>query len=116
MTLGFQRPRVVMMNEAHDGWRRCIRTRQLGVRVLPAAHAAGARHLAMEAVSPAFADEANARGEVPDAASGYLAQPEMRDFIATALSLGWDPCRIRGGLQPQTIRIRASKPWTDELA
>jgi hypothetical protein len=89
MALGARRSRVVMMNEAHDGLRRCIRTRRVGQRVLPAAHGAGVRHLAMEALDPAFAEEANATREVPSAPGGYLGQPEMREFISAALDLGW---------------------------
>jgi hypothetical protein len=78
-----------MMNEAHDGLRRCIRTRRVGQRVLPAAHQAGVRYLAMEALTPAFAHAANATRTAPAVRDGYLAQPEMRDLIATALDLGW---------------------------
>ena len=40
---------VVMANEAHDGLRRCARTRHVGVRLVRAAHALGVRDLAMEA-------------------------------------------------------------------
>lgn len=77
------------MNEAHDGSARCVRTRQVGIGLLPFAHRAGVRWFAMEALIPAFADEANETREVPAAASGYLAQPEMRQLIRTALDLGW---------------------------
>jgi hypothetical protein len=70
--IGFSRSRVVMMNEAHNGWLRCVRTRTLGTRALPVPHAAGVRHLAMEALfdpdrsrprttpatSPTYADRA----------------------------------------------------------
>jgi hypothetical protein len=78
-----------MMNEAHNGLLRSIRTRRVGERILPAAHAAGVRHLTMEALNPDFANEANATREVPPAAHGYLAQPEMRSLIGAALGLGW---------------------------
>jgi hypothetical protein len=54
VALGIRRSRVVMMNEAHDGLRRCVRTRRVGQRVLPAAHDAGVRYLAMEALNPAL--------------------------------------------------------------
>jgi hypothetical protein len=87
--LGFARSRVVMINEAHDGLRRSIRTRRIGARVLPAAHAAGCRHLAMEALYVEFAREANETRRVPAAEHGYLAQPELRDLIGAALGLGW---------------------------
>ncbi|HEV2059339.1 MAG TPA: hypothetical protein VGR11_08270 [Solirubrobacteraceae bacterium] len=88
--IGFERSRVVMMNEAHNGLRRCVRTRDVGRRVIPIADRAGVRHVAMEALNPSFAEEANRRRVVPQAKSdGYLAQPEMRDFIKTALACGW---------------------------
>jgi len=88
--IGFQRSRVVMMNEAHAGELRCIRTRLIGQRILPAAYKMGARYLAMEALWPEIVEEANRTrklGEAPD--GGYLAQPEMRSFIQAALDLGW---------------------------
>ena len=61
----------------------------MGQRLLPTAHAAGVRHLAMEALYPEFATEANDRRIVPNSTMGYLAQPEMRDLIGAALELGW---------------------------
>jgi hypothetical protein len=78
-----------MMNEAHNGMTRCVRTRLLGKRLLPAADKAGVRWLAMEALIPESTSEANKTRQVPAAASGYLAQPEMRELIAAALALGW---------------------------
>jgi hypothetical protein len=36
---GFAHAPVVMANEAHNGLARCIRTREMGVRVIRAAHA-----------------------------------------------------------------------------
>ena len=47
---GFAQAPVVMANEAHSGLARCIRTRQIGVRMVRAAHEAGVRRLAMEAL------------------------------------------------------------------
>lgn len=41
---------VVMANEAHNGLARCVRTREVGVRMVRAAHEAGVRRLAMEAL------------------------------------------------------------------
>jgi hypothetical protein len=72
LAIGFSRSRVVMVNEAHDAMRRCVRTREIGVRLLPVAHAAGARHLAMEALGGA-----------------YPRQPDMRRLIDAAEELGW---------------------------
>ena len=43
---------VVMANEAHSGLARCVRTREVGVRMIQAAHEAGVRRLAMEALPP----------------------------------------------------------------
>jgi hypothetical protein len=88
--IGFERSRVVMMNEAHDGLRRCIRTREVGRRVIPAAHRAGVRHIAMEALwSRDFLTEGNRTQRVPEWRQGYLSQPEMRALIQDGLDLGW---------------------------
>jgi hypothetical protein len=86
---GFRRSRVVMLNEAHDGLERWVRTRRVGRRILPSAHAMGVRHLAMEALQPGDAETANASRRPPDAADGYLAQPDMGELIQAALELGW---------------------------
>ena len=85
--IAFQRATVVMMNEAHSGWKRCIRTRQVGKRILPVAHQAGARHLAMEALFSQFAEECNKTRRLMRGDFGYLSQPEMMDLIETALDL-----------------------------
>jgi erythromycin esterase-like protein len=100
--LGFTRSRVVMMNELHDGLRRCVRTREIGRRILPAAHAAGVRHLAMEALYREFAAEANASRAVPSCPGGYLAQPDMRELIAAALELGWTLIAYEAQLEGST--------------
>lgn len=89
VAIGFERSRVVMMNEAHHMLLRSIRTREVGRSVLPTAHRAGVRHLAMEALTPEFAAIANETRALPDVDSGYLAQPEMRTFIEGALGRGW---------------------------
>lgn len=113
MAIGFGRSRVVLVNEAHDGWRRCVRTREVGRRVLPVAFGAGARYLAMEALSEAVAHEANRTRRTPDPTDpgeptgpggsdgaagtgtggrprsvGYLDQPDMRALVQDALDLG----------------------------
>lgn len=90
--IGFSRSGVVMMNDAHDGQRRCIRTREVGRRILPTAHAAGARNLAMEALwDRSFVRGANETRLLPEPPEGlgYLAQPDMRSFMQDALDLGW---------------------------
>jgi hypothetical protein len=87
--IGFGRSRVIMMNECHDGLLRCRRTREIGRRILPTAHNADVRYLAMEALNPPFAEECNRTRQVPEAREGYLSQPEMRDLIQSALDLEW---------------------------
>jgi hypothetical protein len=89
--IGFQRSRVLMMNEAHNGFRRSVRTREVGLRVLPTAHACGVRDLALEAMVKEVAAEANETRELPSWTDhGYLSQPEMRRLVAGALELGWN--------------------------
>jgi len=89
VAIGFDRSRAVMMNEAHAGFLRSIRTREVGRRALFAAHDAGVRHLAMEALSGRVARHANATRQLPSVEHGYLSQPEMRALIEAALELGW---------------------------
>lgn len=89
----FGRSQVVMMNEAHDDLRRCVRTREIGRRILPVAHECGARCLAMEALHlPEQVRETNItrHSPVPIRQDSYLAQPEMRSLIQTALDLEFD--------------------------
>ena len=118
VAVGFDRSRVVMMNEGHDGLKRCIRTRRVGQRVLVAAHEAGVRHLAMEALTPAFAAEANETRALPVAAGGYLAQAEMRDLIEDALELGWTlvPYEADMCLRPSEFEHLSSEEtnWRDD--
>jgi hypothetical protein len=85
---GFTQAPVVMANEAHDGWTRCVRTREIGIRMIQAAHEAGVRRLAMEAL-PWPAPETPGPIQVIPEIGGYLGQPDMRRLIQTALDLGW---------------------------
>jgi hypothetical protein len=85
----FSRAQVVMANEAHSGLARCIRTREVGARMVRAAHEAGVRRLAMEALPHPAAGLLGPIHEIPVTAGGYLGQPDMRALIATALELGW---------------------------
>ncbi len=88
--VGLDRARVLMMNEAHAGELRCVRTRLIGSRVLPTAHEKGVRYLAAEALSNrSFVERANTSRQLPDAGRGYLSQPEMRQLLQGALDLGW---------------------------
>jgi hypothetical protein len=79
LEIGFARSRVVMCNEAHNGMLRCVRTREIGRRLLPVARDAGCRHLAMEALPHDRPFE-----------GGYLDQPEMRALIDEAVQLGFE--------------------------
>ena len=86
---GFAHAPVVMANEAHNGLARCIRTREMGVRMIRAAHEAGVRRLAMEALPWPAQDTPGPILAIPPAQGGYLAQPDMRRLITAALELGW---------------------------
>jgi hypothetical protein len=89
LAIGFSRSRVVMMNEAHSGMKRCVRTREIGKRLLPAADAAGVRHMAMEALPQGVDPRPNWRRALSRFEGGYVAQPEMRRLIEGAEELGW---------------------------
>ena len=78
-----------MANEAHDGLARCVRTREVGVRMVRAAHEAGVRQLAMEALPHPAEGLLGPIRAIHVTAGGYLAQPDMRGLIATGLELGW---------------------------
>ena len=86
---GFAHAPVVMANEAHNGLARCIRTREVGVRIIQAAHEAGVRRLAMEALPHRRGEPQGPILAVSPDSGGYLAQPEMRRLTGTALNLGW---------------------------
>jgi hypothetical protein len=47
----------------------------------------GVRHLAMEALQPGDTEAADTSRRPPEAAGGYLAQPDMRDLIQAALGV-----------------------------
>jgi hypothetical protein len=78
---------VVIINEGHNGFSRCVRTRRVGLSVLSAAHEHGCRHLAMEAL--ANPTDGPKHSQVAPTPSGYLSQPEMMDLVEAALVLGW---------------------------
>ena len=86
---GFAHAPVVMANEAHNGLARCIRTREVGVRIIRAAHEAGVRRLAVEALPHRRGEPQGPILAVSPDSGGYLAQPEMRRLTGTALDLGW---------------------------
>jgi hypothetical protein len=95
-----------MLNEAHDGLTRCVRTRRVGRQLLPSAHAMGVRHLAMEALQPGDAEAANTTRRPPDAADGYLAQPDMAALIQAA----WNLAGRCGAMKPTSTTPRP--PWS----
>lgn len=100
--IGLGRSRVVIVNEAHNGWLRCVRTREIGRRILPTAHRMGVRHLAMEALwSAELIEEANRSRVLPRVPDGYLAQPEMRELIQAALDLEWILIGYEAGLHQE---------------
>jgi hypothetical protein len=86
---GFEHAPVVMANEAHNGLARCIRTRETGIRMIRAAHDAGVRRLAMEALPWPTKGVPGPIQAIPSRTGGYLAQPDMQRLIAAALELGW---------------------------
>jgi hypothetical protein len=103
--LAIEHSQVTLVNEAHNGLRRCIRTREIGLRIVRQAHAAGVRHLAMEALYPhAIADIANRTRQLPDH-TGYLQQPEMREMISRALDLGWTLVPYEANLDQRPIDL-----------
>ncbi len=109
---GFRRSRVVMMNEAQSGSRRCIRNRRTGTKILPVAWAAGARLLAMEALGPPG-------GEGP--VTAVLEQPEMAELLATARRLGFRLAGYDADGKMVPIRLRTKKKspaysnWRDSV-
>lgn len=86
--------------------------------MLTTAHSAGVRHLAMEALHPRFAEKANETRAVPAATSGYLAQADMRDLIASALDLGWTlvDYEAERRLEPSDVSPRSMRRinWREE--
>jgi hypothetical protein len=86
---GFAHAPVVMANEAHNGLARCVRTREVGVRMVRAAHEAGVRRLAMEVLPHRPGDPQGPVLAVPEETEAYLGQPDMRRLMASALDLGW---------------------------
>jgi hypothetical protein len=102
--IGFDRSRVVMINEAHDADKRCIRTRAIGRRMLPTAHRAEVRHLAMECLWPDLARQANSSRRLPEEDGGYTSQPDMRALIQDALDLGWTLIAYEPALRLAQVR------------
>jgi hypothetical protein len=116
---GFGHAPVVMANEAHSGLARCIRTREVGIRMIRAAHEAGVRRLAMEALPWPARDIPGPIRVIPPAGGGYLAQPDMSRLIAAALELGWSlwayeaVFEISAGTDPATLLSREFTNWRE---
>jgi hypothetical protein len=117
---GFGQRPVVMANEAHDGLARSVRTRVIGARMIRAAHEAGVRRLAMEALPWPAKDVPGPITALPDDPyGGYLAQPEMRTMIGTALDLGWTlwayeaEIRVTPGTDPDWLRSMEFTNWRE---
>jgi hypothetical protein len=117
---GFAQAPVVMANEAHNGLARSVRTRVIGARMIRAAHEAGVRRLAMEALHWPAKDVPGPITALPDGeGGGYLAQPEMRAMIGTALDLGWTlwAYEAQFDVTPQTdrawLRSREFTNWRE---
>jgi hypothetical protein len=108
MVRGFATSAVVMMNEAHSGMSRCVRTRRIGREILPAAHDAGCRHLAMEALPNL--DHGPTFGITALPARGYLGQPEMRELAEAALELEWTLVAYEIGRNAMPIEHRDNLP------
>jgi hypothetical protein len=89
-----------MAAEAHSGLSRCIRTREIGARIIHPAHQAGVRRLAMEALPWPAIDSPGPIRDIPPTAGGYLAQPDMRRLITTALELGWSLWAYEATIDP----------------
>jgi hypothetical protein len=116
---GFAHAPVVMANEAHNGLAHCARTREVGVRMIRAAHEAGVRRLAMEALPWPGPDVPGPILEIPPASGGYLGQPDMRRLIATALDLGWSlwayeaVFEVTGAADPAKFRTMEFTNWRE---
>jgi len=116
---GFAQQPVVMANEAHNGLARSVRTRVIGARMIRAAHQAGVRRLAMEALYWPAKDVPGPITTLPDHEHGYLAQPEMRTMIGTALDLGWTlwayeaEIRVTPETDPDWLRSMEFTNWRE---
>jgi hypothetical protein len=115
----FGHAQVVMANEAHNRLERCIRTRNVGVRMIQAAHQAGVRRLAMEALPWPGDGSAGPIWAIPPGYGGYLGQPDMRRLISTALELGWSlwayeaVIEVTGHADPAELLTLESSNWRD---
>ena len=92
---GFGQAPVVMANELHSGLARSVRTRVIGARMIRAAHEAGVRRLAMEALRPAGDMRARSR---PFRRTPRATWPSRRCAADRhGAGPGLDPVGLRGG-------------------
>lgn len=120
LELAVARSRVVMVNEAHNDMLRCLRTREVGRRLLPVAHRLGVRHLAMEALWNGglrhLTEQANTTRQLPAVPhGGYLAQPEMRALVQEALDLGWTLLAYEMDFDREPAELAQRPPGDREL-
>lgn len=94
---GFRQSRVVMMNEARSGLRRCERTRRIGARIMHMARACGASLLAVEAMGPP---------EGPLPTGGVLAQPDMIAMLEEARLQGFELSGYDADQRNVPVRLR----------
>lgn len=103
---------MVMANEAHSGLARCVRTREVGVRMIQGAHEAGVRRLAMEALP-------HQRGEplLVWCGNSHASKVEHEEWIP----MGWH-FRDMSGVDPfvidQDVTVdfgTGPQPWVREL-
>jgi hypothetical protein len=116
--IGFSRSPVVMANEAHNGLLRCVRTRVVGQEIIRAAHAAGCRTLAAEALNLNTdqnfddAEVINRTRQLPESPRGpYLKQPDMRQMLQVALDLGWTFERYEADSKETTAVTESQGDW-----
>jgi hypothetical protein len=94
-----------MVNEAHNGWSRCTRTRRVGREILPAAYESGCRYLAMEAL-PNDGHGPTIRKSLSKIEVGYLAHSDMRELTAAASHLGFSFVAYELGLTAPSSAYR----------
>ena len=104
---GFRRSRVVMVNEAQSGGRRCVRNRRIGRRILPVAWAGGARVLAMEALGPPGGEPPAPEVLEPGTQLPQgLGEADMAALLATARGLGFRLAGYDADRKAIPIRLR----------
>lgn len=104
---GLDASSTLMVNEGHNGFSRCVRTRIIGVRMIRAAHELGCRALAMEALPNFGLGPTEHTTRPAPSGRGYLTQPEMIYLIDTAVGLGWTLIGYEADFSVAPTRVRA---------